>query len=121
MLLQAAVAPAPMPPHDWAPLPVFPLPRGATTSDGATFVRGEVAAGRCAVPPVHPDGTRMVAPVALLVAPGGTVSRIVPRAIGCSTVEQYTVGYLLSLTRTLPAGAAPLAPGWYRVAVSYRW
>lgn len=119
LLLQAAAVA--MPPQDWAPLPVFPLPRVASTTDGSTFVRGEVEAGRCKAPPVQPDGTRLVATVAILVGPGGTVSRIVPRAIGCPTVEQYTVGTLLSLTRGGPGGSLPPAPGWYRLTVPYRW
>jgi len=121
LLLQAAVPPAPVPPQDWAPLPLFPLPRAASASDGSAFVRGEVTAGRCKVPPVQADGVRLIAPVAILVGPGGGVQRIVPRAIGCPTVEQFTVGYLLSLTRAAPGGALPPTPGWYRLAVTYRW
>lgn len=121
LLLQAAAPTAAAPPQDWAPLPLFPLPRAASASDGSAFVRGEVEAGRCKAPPVQPDGTRLAAPVAILVGPGGGVQRIVPRAIDCPTVEQFTVGYLLSLTRGGPGGALPPAPGWYRLAVTYRW
>ena len=119
LLLQAASAP--MPPQDWTPLPVFPLPRTTATTDGSAFVRGEVEAGRCKAPAPQPDGTRLIAPVAILVGSGGMVSRIVPRAIDCPTVEQYTVGTLLSLTRGGAGGVLPPARGWYRLAISYRW
>ena len=58
--------------------------------------------------------------LALLVDAGGAVQRIVPRAIGCPTVEQYTVGLVSSLARRGVA-AAGLRPGWYRYVAGYRW
>lgn len=121
LLLQAVSPPAAMPPQDWSALPLFPLPLAGSSADGAAFVRGEMAAGRCKTSPVQLDGSRLVAPVAILVGTGGAVQRIVPRAIDCPTVEQFTVGYLLSLTRGGPGEATPPAPGWYRLAVTYRW
>lgn len=118
MLVQAA---APVPPPDWSVLPLFPLPHAASGIDGSTFVHGEVVAGRCPAPPVHGDGSRLSAPVAILVGAGGMVRQIVPQAIGCPTVEQFTVGWLLSLTRPGSAIAIPSIPGWYRLTVTYRW
>ena len=115
LLLQAA---APMPPSDWSALPLFPLPRGAQVVDGAAFVRGEIDSGRCKAAP-QPDGGHVVAPVAVLIGEQGAIARIVPRAIGCATIEQYTVGYVQSLVRGGPGAVVP-APGWYRLAVSYR-
>lgn len=113
LLLQAAA----LPPQDWSTLPLFPLPRAGAVTDGSAYVRAEVVAGRCKATGM----TEMPAPVAILVGPSGYVTRIVPRAIGCPTVEQYTVGYLLSLTRGGPGSALPPRPGWYRLTVTYRW
>jgi hypothetical protein len=112
LLFQAAA----MPPQDWSNLPIFPLPRAREVTDGSAYVRTELATGRCkiAAPPV-------VAPVAILVGTSGQVVRIVPRAIDCPTVEQYTVGYLIGLTRGGPGSALPPRPGWYRLDVTYRW
>lgn len=120
--LLLALAPQQMaPPPDWAALPVYPLQESTTPDDASDFVRGEVEAARCRIGPLQPDGARLVAPVVILVGPGGTVRQIVPGAIDCPTVEQYTVGYLLSLTRAGPPSKLPLKPGWYRMAVAYRW
>lgn len=117
-----ASPPVPPPPvTEWPALPLFPLPRTAAVKDASAYVRAEVDAGRCRAALMGQQGTHLVAPVVILVGPGGGVRRIVPRAIGCPTVEQYTVGYLLSLTRAGPGPSAPLTPGWYRLAVTYRW
>ncbi len=126
LVMQLAPAPpavtAPPPPlAEWPALPPYPLPRGASTADGVGFVREEVEAERCRpqLPPAN--GDRLQLPVAILVGEGGQVRRIVPQAIGCSSVEQYVVGYLLSLTRS-GTGAAPTPlPGWYQLTVGYRW
>lgn len=107
------------PPQDWTALPSFPMPR-ASLSEGSEFVRSEIAAGRCRLAGQSAT-TKVVVPVAILVGPSGMASRIVPQAIGCPTVEQYTVGYLFSLTRAGPVSAVPPAPGWYRLAVTYNW
>lgn len=114
LLLQIAAAP----PRDWSTLPLFPMPHAATVTAASAFVRSEVEAGRCKLPVA---GTGVVAPVAILVGRRGAVTRIVPRAIGCPTVEQYTVGYLVTLTRAGPGSVRPPQPGWYRLTVSYAW
>jgi hypothetical protein len=115
LLLQAAA----MPPADWAGMPDYPLPPFSSRFDPSPYVRREVEAGRC-----HAEATggifRIDSPVALLVDAGGVVQRIVPLAIGCPTVEQYTVGLVSSLARQGVAGAA-LKPGWYRYVAGYRW
>ena len=116
MIAAALLVQVAMPPQDWSTLPQFPLPRAGIVTDASGYVRGEVAAGRCKA-----AGSEVAAPVAILVGASGTVNRIVPRAIGCSTVEQYTVGYVLSLTRGGPGSALPPVPGWYRLTVIYRW
>ena len=110
LLLQAA-APPPMPPTDWTELPELPVsaPSGPVSS---TFVRREVVRNRCQV---EPNGGVMEieAPVAVLVDGAGAVQRVVPRAIDCPTVEQYTAGYVSSLARRtgtrIPA-PAPVYP-----------
>ncbi len=120
LLLQAASAPPPtLPPTDWATLPDLPVasPRGVFDPSG--YVRREVAAGRCAAPPAAGEA-RIAASVAVLVDALGAVQRIVPRAIGCATVEQFTVGYVFRLARRV-AAERTLRPGWYRYVVTYRW
>ncbi len=120
-LLLAAQAMAVPPAASWPHLPPFPLPRDANLADATRFVRGEVAANRCAAATVTPQGSTLSAPVAVLVGPAGGVRQIVPLAIGCPTVEQYTVGYLLALTRIPSEDTSGLAEGWYALTVSYRW
>jgi hypothetical protein len=114
-LLLQAIAP---PPLDWSALPELPLspPRGAFDPSG--FVRNEVAARRCRAT-ADGDAQLVTAPLAVLVDESGAVSRIVPRAIDCPTVEQYTAGYVSALARR--AGLPRLKAGWYRYAVTYRW
>lgn len=118
------VTPAP-PVEAWPALPPYPLPRAANIAEGVGFVRNEVEARRCQplLPPA--EGERLQLPVAILVGRTGQVRQIVPRAIGCPSVEQYVVGYLLSLTRTgtgigAEASMTP-APGWYQLTIGYRW
>ncbi len=119
LVAQALAAPPPV--HQWADLPVFPLPRAASAADASAFVKAEVEAGRCAAATSVEDGMHLAAPVAILVGPSGMVRQIIPQAIGCPTVEQYTVGYLLSLTRAGPGSAMTPQPGWYSLTVGYRW
>jgi hypothetical protein len=123
-LLLAALQPAahgPPPVEGWDSLPVFPLPRVANVTEEAEFVRREVEAGRCAAA-LHDGATmRLSAPVAIRVDGSGVVRQIVPQAIGCPTVEQYTVGFLQALTRGGPGSSAPLRAGWYNLTVGYSW
>jgi hypothetical protein len=113
--------PPPPPVAEWPQLPSYPLPRSANIADGVDFVRREVDANRCQplLPPAA--GERLQLPVAILVGQGGQVRQIVPRAIGCPSVEQYVVGYLLSLTRTAAQPSMVPVPGWYQLTVAYRW
>lgn len=118
LLLQAAVPmPPPMPPSgDWSAMPDFPLAAFGGGFDPSPFVAREVTAGRCR----PPAGARRIAsPIAVLIGAGGAVQRIVPAAIDCPTVEQYTVGLVSTLARRLDL--ATLRPGWYRYVATYRW
>ena len=111
--------PVPAPPTDWSALPdlrfVRPSPIPATLSQ---FVRDEVAAGRCASAQRTAGGEYMLT-VSLMVrvGPNGTVYEVVPRAIGCPTVEQYASGVVSRMAR---GNVAPVA-GWFRTSVVFAW
>lgn len=104
-----------VPPADWNALPELALGFANETAPAA-FVHGEVTAGRCRAESAE-RRWRVVSPVIVLFDGTRTVRQIVPRAIGCTAVEQYTVGYVSRLMR----GAAAPTPGWYRLAVTYTW
>lgn len=76
------------------------------------FVAAEVSSGRCAAP--HPNVLSF--DLAVRVAEGGRVSEVVPRAIGCPTVEQYAAGLVTGFARN---NLRSPSSGWYRVAVSF--
>lgn len=118
LLLQAAAPP--LPPADWSTLPDLPVTPTPEVFDPSGFVRREAEAGRCKAEQT-PRGWEIHSPVAVLVDARGTVQRIVPRAIDCSTVEQYTAGYVSTLARRAVAAPGGLKQGWYRYAVTYRW
>lgn len=120
-VVAGAASTTPPPVAEWSALPIFPLPRATSMADGSSFVRAEVEAQRCRTENAAPEDVQVVAPVAILVGPAGSIRRIVPQAIDCPTVEQYTVGYILSLTRNGLGAMMPPAPGWYQLAVTYRW
>ena len=129
LLLQIAAttappaAPAPgaalsSPPADWSAMPSL----GATppTADPLSdYVRDEVRAGRCAAASPSAAGQQLSVDLAVLVAGDGSVRRILPRAIGCATVEQYATGLASRLIRrTL---AAPGSDTWYRTTLAFTW
>jgi hypothetical protein len=131
LLLQAATVPGatpppsgaapratPAPPADWNALPDLPLQRrwlgGPRLSD---YVRDEVRAGRCAT--VDGATTGLSVDIAVLLAADGTTRRIVPRAIGCPTVEQYASGVALRMMRDNIA--APGADRWFRTTIAFAW
>lgn len=118
LLLAQAV---PFPPADWSTLPDLPLPPVNANLDLSAYVRREVAAKRCQAVAVNGRTLQVAAPVAVLLDEKGSLQRIVPQAIGCPTVEQYTVGYVSTLVRRRMTGARALKPGWYRHTVTFRW
>ncbi|WP_375429417.1 hypothetical protein [uncultured Sphingomonas sp.] len=121
LLLQAASASPPaLPPTDWSALPDLPVMPRRGAFDPSEYVRREVAVGRCAAPPTAGE-VRIVVPVAILLEADGVVRRIVPRAIGCPTVEQFTAGYVFRLARRITSAEPMRRPGWYRYVVTYRW
>ena len=118
-LAQALAAGSPVtPPQDWSALPVFPA-EITMPAEAAAYVRAEVRDGHCARTPA--TARTLAVPVAILVGPGGTVRQITPQAIDCPSIEQYTVGLLLSATRRSAGAPTPLVPGWYTLTPIYRW
>jgi hypothetical protein len=117
--LTAGTAPAPVPPAppaDWSGLPELSILRNWSSDPRLSdFVRDEVAAGRCAAGAAG----RVDVDLALLVAGDGQVRRIVPRAIGCATVEQYATGLASQMIRRNVA--IPEAEGWFRTTIRFAW
>ena len=121
LALQVAAS-APAPPADWSKLPSLRL---STTPDyGALmtkFVRDEVAAGRCAAPPPMAGKVSLTIDMAVLVSPKGEAVSIVPKAIGCPTVEQFAAGVVQKAVRGNFAGAPPASASWYRTGMTLTW
>jgi hypothetical protein len=120
LLLAQAVAAPELPPADWSTLPTLPVRTPAGGFDPSGYVRREIAADRCRVT-VAEGKAELAASVAVLIDGKGVVQRIVPHAIDCPTVEQYTAGYVSTLARRAVAAGAEWKPGWYRHVVTYRW
>lgn len=122
LLLAQAAAPAPEAgvPVDIDALPALPLVRRMPPLRSASdFVREEVRAGRCGPPDAAERAQTLTVDVAVLVSGEGQVRRILPRAIGCSAVEQYASGLLSRMIRrNVPA---PGTPGWYRTSIAFTW
>ncbi|WP_445192496.1 hypothetical protein ACT009_00695 [Sphingomonas sp. Tas61C01] len=119
--LPPAAATTPMP-SNWAALPLFPRPLRTDGFHVSAFVQSEVAAGRCRVEPDAAGVSRLDVPVAILVGAGGVIRQVVPQAIDCPTVEQFTVGFVSTLARgATVADHERLRAGWYRLPVTYQW
>ena len=119
---QAAAQVAPAVPPNWAALPLFSLPLRTDGFHVSSFVQGEVKAGRCRVEPDPAGMSRVDVPVAILVGAEGVIRQVVPQAIDCPTVEQFTVGYVSTLARSaVAADRNRVKPGWYRLPVTYQW
>ena len=121
LALQAA-PPPPMPPQDWGTLPTLRYVRPANDDAAlASFVRGEVQAGRCAAARATPNGWTASVDVAVLVQPDGIVRRTTPRAIGCPSVEQYAAGIVFSRARMNIDTTGIVTDGWYRTTLTFAW
>ncbi|WP_051272873.1 hypothetical protein [Sphingomonas phyllosphaerae] len=111
-LLLLGQAPSLNPPTDWAPLPRLQLGLAAAPPTQLTeFVRREVLAARCELSPEE----RML-DLVVLVTQAGQVRRIVPRAIGCPSVEQFAAGIVLRAARDKTRPVA--ADTWYVTTVA---
>ena len=113
----AAVPSPPAPPADWAALPRLEVP--AALEPLSAYVRDEVRAGRCTAPAGSPQRAQLSVELAVLVGEDGSVRRILPRAIGCATVEQYATGLASRLIRR-PL-AVPGSDTWYRTSMDFAW
>lgn len=114
-----AQAPAPA---DWSTLPMLPYLRApVVTPSMAAFVGGEVASDRCAVQRPANGKYDVRLDLAVLVDSVGTIRRVVPRAIGCPTVEQYGAGLVTGFARdNLPPRIGAVA-GWYHTVLAFAW
>ena len=94
-LLLLGQTPSLNPPADWAALPRMQLGLAAAPPTQLTdFVQREVLAARCVLSPEE----RML-DLVVLITQAGQVRRIVPRAIGCPSVEQFAAGIVLRAAR----------------------
>lgn len=113
---------APLPPQDWSVLPVLRVRRAATeTPDVSAFVKGEVAAGRCASAVRDARGWSIKVDLVLLSTAEGHVRRVTPRAIDCPTVEQYAAGLLLGTARDNVDTRGAIADTWFRTSMIFAW
>ncbi|MHA6720555.1 hypothetical protein ACX40Y_14030 [Sphingomonas sp. RS6] len=105
---------------DWAalaPLPFRTLPQ--ITPAMRDFVAGEIALRKCPVP--AGPGQTLTVDVAVLVAADDGIRTVIPRAIRCPTVEQYTAALVAGAARDnlLPRTAAN--EQWYRATITFDW
>ena len=127
LILQTAIAIA-VPPSapaavwtgSWSALPQLEFPRGSSaTTQISDYVRDEVRAGRCGAAVATPFGQALSVELAVQLSTNGRVRRIIPRAIGCATVEQYATGLTSRMARTMLA--APGARTWFRTTIDFAW
>lgn len=119
----ASATPAPSsaePPRDWSTLPAIPLL--PASSDMVRFVRDEVKAGRCARHQTTGSGQVMVVvPMALRLNADNGAEAVVPVAIGCPTIEQFSAGAAQRMVRNLPYRTSLTHHRWYRTVITYTW
>lgn len=110
------------PPANWAALPELHYRhRPDIGPELSGFVRDEVRAGRCTATHGADGSDAVTVELAVLAAPAGPVRRIVPRAIGCPTVEQYATGLVERMARdNLDLDGEP-AQAWYRTVLAFVW
>lgn len=100
---------------DWPALPPLPWRNPPqVTPVLADFVAREVVARRC--PRRGGDGAAIEVEVAVMVRGDGAVRAVVPRAIGCPTVEQFAAGLVTSFARN---NLRQPSAGWYRAALTF--
>ena len=118
--LQTA-APA-TPPQDWTRLPALRWKQPPRNDESTSrYVRDEVNAGRCAAALRSGHAAALSIDVAVLADAGGRIRAVVPRAINCPTVEQYTVGLIQRMARDNLDTAGQTGGIWYRTAMTYSW
>lgn len=119
LAMAQAVVPAPFPPTDWSKLgELRVLKPWQSPPELSRFVQDEVAAGRCDAAVRSADGGyTLTEQLVVRVDTRGSILEVVPRAIGCPTVEQYASGLLSRLAR---GNVAP-NEGWFRATITFSW
>ncbi len=107
------------PPHDWSTLPALTLP--AAGPDMVRFVRDEVSAGRCTRARASDAQMVLVVPLAVRISADGNADSVVPLAIGCATVEQFSAGVAQRMVRHLAHRTMIPGDRWYRTVITYTW
>lgn len=107
------------PPRDWSTLTQITLPPAGP--DMARFVRDEVAAGRCTRARPADEQMVLAVPMAVRTTADGAAISVVPLAIGCPTVEQYSAGLAQQMIRHLAHRTMMEGDRWYRTVVTYTW
>lgn len=109
-------------PIEWerlTPLPYVNPP--VVTTQMSRFVAEEMAYSKCPMPPRRDGRRRVSVDIAVLLSTDGAVRATIPRAIGCSAVEQYSAGLVSTFARNNLAGDTSAPGGWYRANVTYEW
>ncbi len=124
MATQAAPAqPLAAPRIDWASLPDLPYREPPqVTAPMNVYVKAQTRARRCKVQRrVADKQPALRIEVAVLVHPEDGVRTTVPRAAGCTVVEQYAAGLVTAFARNNLAARAGAAEQWYRATVTFVW
>ncbi len=127
-VLQAAPATTPpsgvdaLPPTDWSMLSDLHFRRRPPAApEMSQFVVAEVAAGRCAAPRQSDGQLVLRVDIAVRSSANGQVRRIVPRAIGCPTVEQFAAGLVSRMARDNIDTGGAVGDQWYRIGMTFAW
>ncbi len=107
------------PPHDWSTLGMLTLPPAGP--DMVRFVRDEVTAGRCTRARQDDAQMVLVVPLAIRMSADGNADSVVPLAIGCPTVEQFSAGAAQRMVRHLAHRTMIPGDRWYRTVITYTW
>ncbi|MGN6376918.1 MAG: hypothetical protein ACTHMG_15395 [Sphingomonas sp.] len=139
LLAQAGSAPAttPMPPippapgtqaapakpmRDWAAMQAVPFRLPPVITPGmSAFVAGEVKGSHCTIAPPVAGYYTLSVDVALLIAADGTIKQAVPRAINCSTVEQFAAGLATSFASDNLLARADTEDRWFQTRLTFTW
>jgi len=132
LLFAAGVQETPAPPAapaaeqgagiDWTKLPDLPYrQQPQMTAPMNAYVAGQARVHKCRQRRTIDGRPAMRVEVAVLVHPEDGVRASIPRAIGCTTVEQYAAGLVSSFARNNLTPRAATAEQWYRATVTFIW
>ena len=111
-----------LPPADWSMLSELHFRRRPPAApEMSRFVIAEVAAGRCAAQRQSDGQLVLRVDVAVRSSASGQVRRLVPRAIGCPTVEQFAVGLVSRMARDNIDTGDSVGDQWYRTGMTFAW